>query len=534
MFPILKSPRNSITEKIRNAALQMAKNGALRQFATITVTLIFACDTVMAREKSDESAADSAASGELFKVEVLTPDEEAALREIEEKKVLETVELLASDQMAGRDTPSPELTKSSEYVADRFRAAGLTGVPQSDLYLQTTEIPVIDVKGCDVELTFGDSSVEGVRLIIPGSESVELNANGLRPETAAPTSETAASEQSSSIVWIEEPAMPPGLPRSAASILDNLLRNCRTHASNGAKAILVTPSAETRLLVVAEKLMSSAMLRSKEQRQWGCPILLLPKALPTSEIEKGVNVRLRVSAPSKRTAPVSNVVGVLRGSDEALSKQAVIVSAHLDHIGTNISGQSDTINDDRINNGADDNASGVTGVIMLAEAYAALRERPARTMMFVTFWGEEKGLLGSDEFVRNPVWPLDQIVANVNLEMIGRPESGAEGRMWETGWQHSTLGPILGAGAERVGVTVFQHPQFSDLLYSRSDNASFVRAGVIGHSISAGSLHSDYHQPTDEVTKLNIPHMTRVIRGLFAGTLPMAQGVATPEKLKAD
>lgn len=519
----------------------MRKHRASSLFAAISVTLIFACDTVVAREKvaarekSDVSAADSVPAAEHFKVDVLTPDEEAALRKIEEKKVLETVELLASDQMAGRDTPSPELTKSSEYVADRFRAAGLTGLPQPELYFQTTEVPVIDVSGCNVELTFNDSPVEGIRLIIPGSESVELTVNGLRPETAVLTSETAAaSEQSSGIVWIEEPAMPPGLPRSAASILDNLLRNCRTHVSNGAVAILVTPSAESRLLVVAEKLTSSAMLRSKEQRQWRCPILLLPKALPISEIEKGVNVRLRVSLPSKRTAPVSNVVGVLRGSDEALSKQAVIISAHLDHIGTNIPGQSETIDNDRINNGADDNASGVTGVIMLAEAYAALRERPARTMMFVTFWGEEKGLLGSDEFVRNPVWPLDQIVANVNLEMIGRPESGAEGRMWGTGWQHSTLGPLLAAGAERVGVTVFQHPQFSDLLYRRSDNASFVRAGVIGHSISAGSLHSDYHQPTDEVAKLNIPHMTRVIRGLFAGTLPVAQGVATPEKAKAD
>jgi hypothetical protein len=102
--------------------------------------------------------------------------------------------------------------------------------------------------------------------------------------------------------------------------------------------------------------------------------------------------------------------------------------------------------------------------------------------------------------------------------------------MWVTGWTRSSLGPQLAAGAARAGITVFHREDVSEMLYTRSDNYSFVQKGVIAHSFSAGSLHADYHKPTDEVSLLNLPHMTRIIQGLFAGSLPLAQGQLTPEK----
>ena len=166
----------------------------------------------------------------------------------------------------------------------------------------------------------------------------------------------------------------------------------------------------------------------------------------------------------------------------------------------------------------------------LADAFAALPDRPARTVLFVTFWGEERGLLGSKHFCDNPPWPLEKIVANVNLEMLGRPEEGARHKAWMTGWTKSDLGELMALGAARADVEVFRHERYSPRLYGASDNASFVRRGVIGHSFSAGSLHEDYHQVGDEWQKLDLPHMTVVIRGLFAGTLPLAQGIYTPRK----
>ena len=150
----------------------------------------------------------------------------------------------------------------------------------------------------------------------------------------------------------------------------------------------------------------------------------------------------------------------------------------------------------------------------------------------MTFWGEEKGLLGSKHFVKNPLWPLDKVVANINLEMIGRPEDGAESKAWMTGWDKSDLGLLMAEGAKRANVEIFNHKKFGDMLYRQSDNYPFAQAGVIAHSFSAGSLHADYHQPTDEWEKLNLPHMTKIIQGLVAGTLPIANGQLTPIRTK--
>ena len=169
-------------------------------------------------------------------------------------------------------------------------------------------------------------------------------------------------------------------------------------------------------------------------------------------------------------------------------------------------------------------------MLSLADAYGALKERPARTIVFVAFWGEEQGLLGSRHLVADPVWPLKNTVCMINLEMIGRPEPGANGKVWMTGWNHSDLGSLMNQGSMRVGVPVFEHPKYSAMLYGASDNAPFARAGVVAHSFSAGSLHSDYHQPTDHWQKLETAHMARVIQGVFAGSLPIARGTATPHR----
>ena len=103
--------------------------------------------------------------------------------------------------------------------------------------------------------------------------------------------------------------------------------------------------------------------------------------------------------------------------------------------------------------------------------------------------------------------------------------------VWMTGWDHSNLGDLMALGARRVETLVFAHPKYSgDMLYGASDNRSLVEKGVIAHSFSAGSLHEDYHQPTDDWQKLELDHMTAVIRGLFAGALPLADGDLTPAK----
>jgi hypothetical protein len=293
-------------------------------------------------------------------------------------------------------------------------------------------------------------------------------------------------------------------------------------ANKGAAAILVRVADDSILPEAAGRLREKP-LTFPAQFLTPCPVILIGAGADlTGEIH--------VEAPARETVttPVRNVIGVQRGSDPELAKEAIIISAHLDHIGR-LSGDR---GGDTINNGADDNATGVTAVVTLADAYSSLKQRPKRSVIFMTFWGEEKGLLGSKYYAENPLWPLEKTVANINFEMIGRPEENAEGKAWGTGWTRSDLGNQMAAGAARADVTIFYREDVSEMLYTRSDNYAFVQKGVIAHSFSAGSLHSDYHQPTDEVSRLNLPHMTRIIQGLFAGSLPIADGELTPSNTK--
>jgi len=459
----------------------------------------------------------SAISAEEFNVKLLTDDEQSVLRSIQETQILETVSFLASDEMNGRDTPSKELDIAAQYVAERFRQAGLEGLGPEGSFFQTAELfrtsapktaAVMSVgSDKDVQLTVFTGINEVIRVLDVVSDS----------DAAERASASGAGKPQ--IIVIDELPLPPQAADNPVAALVTYVRRTAPLVRQGVKVVLVRVSDDSILIDAAETLQQQPMT-IPVQFQPQCAIVLVSR---TQALEG--KVTLEVPANILQPAPVHNVAGVLRGSDPDAAKQAVMISAHLDHIGPASRG------DDKVNNGADDNASGVTGVLTLADAFAGLKERPERSLIFVTFWGEEKGLLGSKYFAEHPLWNLHDIVCDINLEMIGRPEEHADGKAWGTGWPHSSLGPQMAAGAIRAGVTIFHHEKFSEMLYARSDNASFVEKGVIAHSFSAGSLHSDYHQPTDEVEKLNIPHMTKIIQGLLAGTLPIARGELTPKAI---
>jgi len=224
---------------------------------------------------------------------------------------------------------------------------------------------------------------------------------------------------------------------------------------------------------------------------------------------------------------VFNVVGVLPGSDPA--QKAIVFSAHYDHIG--VSGPANA--PDRIHNGADDDASGTVVVLALAKAYAARAPKPKRTLVFACFTGEEIGGLGSKAYVKAPAIPLDRTLCDVNLEMLGRTFDVGPKRAWVTGYDVTTLGAILAKGAKGAGVEVFADPYPQQQFYLRSDNASFVMKGVMGHSISAGSTHPDYHTPKDEADRIEYENLEALARGIYLGSSLIASGAETP-KLTGD
>ena len=201
-----------------------------------------------------------------------------------------------------------------------------------------------------------------------------------------------------------------------------------------------------------------------------------------------------------------NAVGILRGSDASLEHSAILLSAHLDHLGIG-----PPVNGDNIYNGADDDASGTTAVLELARALGRGR-RPRRTVIFALFGSEEMGGLGSMYFRGHPPVPLNQIAANLEFEMIGRADRAVEDdTLWLTGWERSNLGPALAAhGARLVG-----DPHPSEDFFARSDNFVLAKKGVVAQTVSSYGLHGDYHQPSDDLAKLDFKHMDRALGWLL-------------------
>jgi hypothetical protein len=202
-----------------------------------------------------------------------------------------------------------------------------------------------------------------------------------------------------------------------------------------------------------------------------------------------------------------NAVGVLRGSDPSVQHGAILFSAHLDHLGIGT-----PVNGDNIYNGADDDASGTTAVLEIARLLGR-GPRPRRTVIFALFGSEEMGGLGSTYFYQHPPLPLQEIAANLEFEMIGRPDPAVkDDTLWLTGWERSDLGPTLAAHGARL----VRDPHPDEKFFARSDNFGLARKGVVAQTISSYGLHADYHQPSDDLAHLDFNHMDAAIGSLLA------------------
>ena len=189
-------------------------------------------------------------------------------------------------------------------------------------------------------------------------------------------------------------------------------------------------------------------------------------------------------------AKVRNVIGMLRGSDPVLRDTYVLVTAHYDHLGLG------TGSGDQIFNGANDDGSGTVSVIELASAFAAQKVRPKRSIVFMTVFGEEHGLVGSRYYGAHPLVPLDKTVAGINLEQVGRTDD-SEGPQLRaaavTGFDYSDVGTVLREAGELTGTRISKHPLNSDRYFAFSDNQALADQGVPAHTISVAYEFPDYH-----------------------------------------
>jgi len=223
------------------------------------------------------------------------------------------------------------------------------------------------------------------------------------------------------------------------------------------------------------------------------------------QLPEGSMVKVKARS-SEEKGYTWNAVGILRGSDPSLQHHAILFSAHLDHLGIGV-----PVNGDDIYNGADDDASGTTAVLEIARVLGR-GQRPRRTVLFGLFGSEEMGGIGSTYFRNHPPVPLKEIAANLEFEMIGRPDPAVKGdALWLTGWERSNLGPELAAHGARL--VADPHPR--ENFFARSDNFVLAKKGVVAQTISSYGLHKDYHQPSDDLAHLDFKHMNAAIGSLL-------------------
>ncbi|MSV35667.1 MAG: M20/M25/M40 family metallo-hydrolase [Bryobacterales bacterium] len=231
--------------------------------------------------------------------------------------------------------------------------------------------------------------------------------------------------------------------------------------------------------------------------------------------------------PDDPDSPKSrNVAGILRGSDPALRETYVLLSSHYDHVGLAKGGA------DLVFNGANDDASGTASVLESAYALASLHPRPRRSVVFVLFCGEEKGLLGSKYYARHPVVPLEKTIAHLNLEQMGRTDSSQGPQLNSanvTGFDFSDIPKLLVDSGRRIGVTVSKVDKAGDDYFNRSDNGPLAIAGVPAHTMSVTYGFPDYHKPGDEWQKLDYDNMAKVTQAVGIGMLRLAQAVTAPK-----
>ena len=406
---------------------------------------------------------------------------------ISETSVRSHMEFLASDAMNGRGSGTRDEWIAVTYVAAQLRRLGLEPLGDAGGYVQAIEIERPEL-GAPPILAVGDRRfTHGKELSVVSMPMAKLAGTLARHTKGSPAAKGAA-------VLVTEPVTQQiAADLAAASIVLAKADGCGP-AAKAARDRLPRPAARTVGVAAAPPRPACVALDAEAYEA-------------VAKAADGVNVSLEAEVKTVQKTNTWNAVGRIAGSDPQLSKDVILLSAHIDHIGARPNAPAGS---DAINNGADDDASGSIAILELAEAMMR-GARPKRTLVFAWFGSEETGGTGSRYFADKPVVPLDTIIANLQFEMIGRPDEKVPAHtLWLTGYERSNLGPEL---AKR-GAKLVQDPHPDQSFFTRSDNIQFARRGVIAHTVSSFGLHKEYHTPADEIGKVDFAHMTDAIRSM--------------------
>lgn len=252
--------------------------------------------------------------------------------------------------------------------------------------------------------------------------------------------------------------------------------------------------------------------------------------LQTFPMVKKVNANKRAAysfdlSQEGEQVQLSNVVGVLPGKSKP--NEYVIFSGHFDHLGIN---SRNLQNNDSIYNGANDDAAGITAIIMLAKYFKKLNNNE-RTLIFAAFNAEEMGGFGATYFSKK--FDPTQVVAMFNIEMIGTESKWGKNSAFITGYEKTNMGELLQKNLSGTNFTFYPDPYPTQQLFYRSDNATLARLGVPAHTISTSKMDSEpnYHKASDEVSTLDLKNMNEIIKAIALSSRGIVAGKETPTRV---
>jgi hypothetical protein len=404
----------------------------------------------------------------------LTPEMQAVADHISADSLRGHLSFIASDALEGRGTPSRGLDLAAEYIAAQFRRAGLEPAGD-DGYFQTATLTVREQNPESFEFTV---FAQGKTIRIPPNETA---------------------------IFPDKPIQFDNVP---------IKQTTRGVSIEG----LDLPSVRA--------LRGSQVFDPEAPRRPARNSIAAPELIDFLKDASDPRVTLHVLPPVEHSATVRNVAGILRGSDAALQNTYVMLTAHYDHLGMGGSGP------DRIFNGADDDGSGTVSVIEIASAIAAQSPHPKRSILFVTLFGEELGLVGSRYYGRHPLVPLANTIADLNLEQIGRTddsEGPQVGTATVTGFDFSDMTKVLVDAGTVTGIKVYKNEKNSDPYFARSDNQALADMGVPAHTLGVAFDFPDYHGLGDEWQKIDYANMAKVDRTVAIALLRFASDAPPPQ-----
>ncbi|HEX8164141.1 MAG TPA: M28 family peptidase [Pyrinomonadaceae bacterium] len=544
----------------------------MKKFKLIALLLLLALLPLEAAPQQSQGAAAVAPASA-----ALAPATVESSKRITAARLKEHLSVVASDAMEGRDTPSKGLDATAKYIADELKKLGLKPAGDDGTYFQRIALKREKVDPVRTTFTLGEQTyLFGDDFLVSGAQGgaegqLVFVGHGWIVKSKNVDAYKGI-DVKDKIMVVAGTGLLPGMTRADVSGKAGVdYDDAESYAlRNGARGLIVVPRtrdigrfwgfrrqalerggyqverfnaqaaspgrvptvyASQRLLDVlfaGEAVTGADVMKQAQSGEAGAAFALSPKK----------RVKFAVASTSE-TATTQNVVAVLEGRDPALKDEYVALGAHYDHIGVGAPDE----NGDRINNGADDDGSGTVSILTIAEAFAK-GARPKRSLLFVWHCGEEKGLWGSQYFTSFPTVPLDRVVAQFNIDMIGRSK-----KIGDTNPRNVNLsGPNevyvigskmmsteLGELSERVNSSFlnvtfnykYDDPRDTERLFFRSDHFNYARKGVPIIFYFDG-VHEDYHRPSDSVEKIDFQKMERVARTVFATASELANAPTRP------